>query len=49
MNERNTDPSAKPATEVRQAVTLGAMRYVLMGSVGLAIVAGAIIWLTFFG
>jgi len=38
----------KSAEQVRQAVPLGTVRYVLMGSVGLAVLAGIVIWLLFF-
>lgn len=43
-----TSAPVTSAREARQAVPLGVMRYVLAVSVGLAVIAGVVIWLAFF-
>ena len=47
-SERRSEPRLVPAQEARQGIVLGQVRYVLFISLGLAVVAGVIIWLAFF-
>ena len=46
--EREDRTQVISAQRVRQAAPLGVMRYVLTISVGLAVLAGVVIWLAFF-
>ena len=43
------EPKTLSAQDARQGKELGVMRYVLEISLGLAVVAGVVIWLVFFG
>ena len=47
-NERETGAPVETAEQARQAVPLGSVRYVLAISIGLAVLAGLIIWFGFF-
>ena len=47
-NERRVSAPFESANEARLAVPVGSARYVLAVSLGLAVIAGAIIWLAFF-
>ncbi len=41
-------PQVVPTQQARQGIAFGHVRYVLAGSLALAVVAGVIIWLAFF-
>ena len=43
------EPKTLSAQDARQGKELGVMRYVLEISLGLAVIAGVVIWLAFFG
>jgi hypothetical protein len=43
------EPKTLSAQEARQGKELGVMRYVLHISLALSVIAGIVIWLTFFG
>ena len=46
---RDTEAPVLSAQDARQAKALGHVRYVLIFSVGMAVIAGVVIWLLFFG